>query len=322
MIGRKGEFDFAMEIIDRAYSKDKDLKNGFARLGWIKTEEQDWSGAFEIMNRDWEGKRLSPIWQLHFAQMIGRKGEFDFAMEIIDRAYSKDKDLKNGFARLGWIKTEEQDWSGAFEIMDRDWEGKRLSPIWQLHFAQMIGRKGEFELAIRMIEEAYTVDTDLKDGYAKLGWNKTESRDWNGVFDLISMDDDRNRLSSGWKANLAMAAVFVGKSNHAIDIIEDLYSRDELSTDGYAKIGWATYLSSGDEKRFKKFIDKDAFLDRLSVEWKKILASAIALNGDLTGACNLIESLYSLNANLKEGFAVIGWLLIEKGEKRRGAFSF
>jgi len=72
------------------------------------------------MNRDLKGNRLSPGWQVNLAQVYGRTGEMDRAIKLIEAAYSTDSNLKDGYARLGWIKATVRDWEGAFDLMNRD----------------------------------------------------------------------------------------------------------------------------------------------------------------------------------------------------------
>ena len=115
-----------------------------------------------------------------------------------------------------------------------------------------------------------------------------------------------------------MILVFNGEYDKAIKLIEDLYSDDKDAKDGYAKVGWACYLSSGDEQSLRNLVEKDASLNRLSDNGKKIRAYAMSMHGELSSACDLIDSLYAENYHLKDGYAVLGWSQIQKGKIQRG----
>ena len=197
--------------------------------------------------------------------------------------------------------------------MNRDLEEDRISPGWQVHLAQMYGKKGDFERAVELIEQAYEQNTEIKDGFARLGWNYALTQDWVGASSLMCKDLEKKRLSSEWQIKLAMMYGCNGEFNNALHIIENLYSSCKLSTDGYARLGWACYMASGDNHRFQICIDKDGGLNRLSDQGRRTSAVALSVSGEHLAACKLMELLYSENENLKDGFAVLGWLRIEQG---------
>ena len=312
IFGRKGEFEKAEKLIDVIYQEDKKKKDCNARLGWIKSKAKDWSGALELMDKDREAGRLSPLWQINLAQVYAQTGDFITAMDLIERAYAINEVVKDGYARLGWIKTKTQDWSGACELMNRDLKSNRISPIWQVHLAQMVGRRGEWDRAIELIEQAYAANHDLRNGYARLGWIKADIQDWSGVFDLMAKDHKKGRLSAEWQKKMAMILVFKGDPIGAAKMIEDCYSNEIHAVDGYALLGWAHYMASGNEQQLQGFVQKDAELERLSVEGKKIEALAMGINGALTAAGILMDTLYSENSSLQDGFSILGWIHIER----------
>jgi tetratricopeptide (TPR) repeat protein len=316
--GRRGEWDQAIRSIEEAYSTNTNLKDGYARLGWIKCEEKDWLGVREIMVRDLTANRISPGWRVNLAQIYGRSGEWDIAFELIKDAYSADSELKDGYSRLGWIEAENQNWVNALEIMNLDREAKRLSTIWQVNLAQMVARSGKFDRAKEMITIAYAMNKDLKDGFARLGWIKVENQDWAGALELMERDSKIKRLSSAWQRNMAMAQVFNGDFAIAIKFVEEQYVLDNSAVDGYAYLGWAKYLLSGNEKELFLFIEKDIALDRLSTEGRKIKAWSMSMRGKKRQAVALMDSLYEKIPSLKNGFAVMGWEFIKRGKIEEG----
>ena len=154
--------------------------------------------------RDEKCGRLGVGWQVNLALLYGRRGEFERAVRLIESAYAIDKDRKDGFANLGWIKAEQKDWEDALELMLRDAECGRLSSSWQISLAELFGRRGEIEYAADLIEEVYSKDPDVKDGYVRLGWIKAEKKDWEGAFSLAVRDEKCGRLGVGWQVNLAL----------------------------------------------------------------------------------------------------------------------
>ena len=314
----QGKKEESIAFFNKAMKHLPDEEMGIYQSGLIHGEYGNYDDASDHYSKV---LKLNPfhidaILNLGFAH--GRKGDFEQAEKLIEDAYRKDTAKKDGFARLGWIKTEAKDWFGADEIMNRDYEENRLSPAWQVNLAQVFGRVGKWGHAIELIEQTYKVNQDLKDGYARLGWIKTETQDWKGALGLMVKDYGKNRLSQGWQKNLAMILVFNGEYDNAIKLVKDLYSNDKDAKDGHAIVGWACYLSSGDELKLRDLIEKDASLNRLAVFGNKLRAYAMSIHEELSPACALIESLYAENYNLKDGYAVIGWSQIQYGMEKEG----
>lgn len=318
VLGRKDDFERAGQLITEAYDKDPSRKDIFARLGWVKVKNKDWVGAFEIINKDWEAKRLSPEWQVNFAQVVGHKGEFGIAARIIDNAYTEDTSLKDGYARLGWIMSEREDWYGALDQMNRDLEVNRMTPYWNVNLAQVYGRCRKWDLAIKFIENAYSKNSNLKDGFARLGRIKVECNELKSAHELITTDHKRGRLSIRWKSYMAMIQVIFGDENGAISTVDEWYATDVNAVDGYARIGWANYLLTGKKEKLKDFLIKDRELKKYSTAGKKIGAWELSISGELALSKKHVNLLYNNNNYIYDIFAVMGWLLIEKGEYEEG----
>jgi tetratricopeptide (TPR) repeat protein len=318
VFGRKGNLEKAEKLITKAYEKDPKKKDGFARLGWTKVQKKDWIGAFEIMNKDWEAKRLSAEWQVNFAQIMGRNGEFVGAAKIIDQAYVINTNLKDGYARLGWIVSERKDWFGALELMNQDLKVNRITPGWKVNLAQIYGRCNIWDLANKLIESAYSENSNLKDGFARLARVRAECNDWINAHKLITTEYKRGRLSNRWKSYMAMIQVVMGDEIGAIATIDEWYANDKNAVDGYAKIGWSYYLLTGKKEKLIEYLNKDKELKKSSTSGQKIIAWALSFSGELALSIKITDLLYSKNNSIKDVFAVMGWLLIEKGEYEKG----
>lgn len=295
-------------------------ENEFAvfQMGLLQMQFGNHSDAEDHFSRVLELNQSHSEAMINLGIVYGHKEEFDKAENLIKKAYSSNQMQKDGFARLGLLKAQKKDWSGALEIMNKDWESGRISPGWNLVLAQMYGRMGEFEKAIEIINQGYKNNNTLIDGFARLGWIKAQNQDWNGADKLMAKDNEIGRLSPGWQKNLMMIKVFKGELDSAIKLVDDLYCRDHNVADGYAKLGWAYYLSSGNEKRLRLFIDRDIDLGRLSCDGQKINAWAMSIQGELTSAVMLMDSLYAEKPFFKNGCAVMGWERAEKGDMKDG----
>lgn len=314
----EGKVDDAKLLFHKALYNLPDDEMGLYCRGLIQTTTGDYDEAEKSFSRVIELNPLRFDAILNYAGVIGRKGDFGKAENIVAEAYRKDETHKNGYAWLGWIKTESHDWSGALEIMTRDYQENRVDPWWVVNIALMFGRVGNWDKAAKLIKDAYASANSLRDGFARLGWIKAENQDWTGAIDIMKRDIDEDRITPDWQIKFAMLLVFTGDNNGAGRLIHDLYSCSKKIKNGYANLGWAHYLLSRDKKNLKALVEKDAELDRLSANGKKINAIAMNIDGEVNEAVSLVESLYSHNPLVKDGYAMIGWELIENGDREAG----
>lgn len=314
----EGKKDEGIIFLEKALRVDPDNELANYQLGILHMECGNYDSAADYFSRI---LKLNPFFMdamVNLAIVFGRKGDFDKAEKLTIDFYCKDKMQKDGFARLGWLKAEAQDWPGAVALMNKDCESGRLSPPWQVHLAQAYGRTGDFVKAVELIDHAYKRSESIKDGYAMLGWIKAEVQDPYGALGLMSKDLEKKRISPEWLSNLAFIKVFTGEFGDAVKLIDDLYAKNEAITDGYAKIGWACYLLSEDNQSLHSLIEKDTRLNRLAVDGKRVKAIAMSLRGDIVPASVLMDSIYAENTIIKDGFAMMGWHRIEKGDLKTG----
>jgi tetratricopeptide (TPR) repeat protein len=318
ILGKKGDFNKAKQIINDLYLANQEQQDGYARLGWIKTETKNWQGALALMDKDRKLDRLSAFWKINFAIVYGWMDDFPKAVEVIENVYKLDHYIKDGFSKLGWIKVDAKDWSGALELMKRDLKEKRITPAWKFILAQLFGRSGEWDMASGLLEDAYSADTNLKDGYARLGWIKTEAQDWIGAYEFMAKDRDKGRISNDWKNIMLVMQVFLGDEIGAINTVHEWYSNDHKAVDGYGIIGWAHYLSTRNEEKLQSFLEKDSELNRCSAIGLRTSAWALSIHGNSVAAYRALDAIYSKNPAIRDGFAVMGWLRIEKAEFKEG----
>ena len=103
---------------------------------------KDWAQAAEWFRRDAELGRLSWRWQLRYAVVLLELGDEAAAVALVAQVYARHPDAGDAYARLGWVKARAKEWEGAYALMERDAVAQRLSPVWQVHFAQVVARLG------------------------------------------------------------------------------------------------------------------------------------------------------------------------------------
>jgi len=318
LYGRQGAFDHAVALIESAYTADMTLKDGFARLGWIQAEKKEWSAALQLAERDLATGRISPGWQVNIAQLYGRTGDPAQAETLITQAYNQKPQLKDGFARLGWINMENRDWVAALQWAERDLATGRVSPGWQVNIAQLYGRTGDPAQAETLITQAYNQNPQLKDGFARLGWINMENRDWVTAHEWLLKDQGLNRLSPDWKTYLAVVKGCLGCWPEAMALVAEAYSESATLRDGYSRLGWWGYLCGKGQEFFRDQHNKDKNNKPHSITHMLFQALYLTAIGAFDKALHPVEQAYRTDARLESWQTTVGWLQVRLGNSSLG----
>ena len=320
-LGRTAEAEAAIE---RAYGEDECLRDGGVALAQRYIAHREWAQAARWFDRDASAERLSPRWWIDYAEVLARLGEFDRAEWWVHRAYAQHGRWNNGFARLGGIKAEAQDWAGALEWVKRDEDWSRLSREWQVNLAELYARCGQFDQAIERIEALYdNKKLRTQDGFARLGWVKTATEDWQGAVDLMRKDLEHQRLSATWRTQLALAEAHCGQWDSAESLITEAYEYNAVLKDGYTRLGWTGYILGQGVEYLQRLADRDRAEGRSSTAGlQAALFNAIAAD-DTPQAIAAAEQLYArfpgTHAPATNAFALIGLrLFVHNGAYTQG----
>ena len=94
----------AIHKVERAYTDDTTLQDGFAVLGNVHRAAKNWPQAHELMRRDLELGRMSWGWQLRYAEVLLELGDEAAAVALVAQVYARHPDAGDAYARLGWVK--------------------------------------------------------------------------------------------------------------------------------------------------------------------------------------------------------------------------
>lgn len=255
---------------------------------------------------------------INLGLVCARKGDFLRAEKLINIAYAKDEKITDGFARIGSIKAETRDWSGALELMIKDNEIGRLSPDWQIQLALMYGRMDLFKTSVNLIENAYSYNKFVKDGFAQLGWIKADNRNWENAREKMQLDLVKGRMSPPWKVNFAIVEAYLGKWKEAMFLISDAYEEDSALHDGFSTLGYHGYLLGKGKKFFKEQIDKDEALGRLAIEITLHRVLYIVGTGSIQEALEIVEAIYHSDLKKMGWLTNMGWLCVRMGKVEIG----
>lgn len=163
-------------------------------------ESGDIKKAVTLAERDLKANRLSPAWKLNLATLYARLGEDDKARAMIQTAYQESTEIKDGYARVGWLRgMEHADWRTANEMFSRDYQAERISPHWKRYFALTKTAQNQWDQALALVEIAYRESPVIRDGYSQLGWCGYLQGRGTGVYqEQAAQDRELNRLSPSY----------------------------------------------------------------------------------------------------------------------------
>lgn len=146
----------------------------------------------------------------------GKKSQ---AIELIEQQYALNDTLCDGFTVIGSMRREIQDWQGAYAFMRRDFELGRMSWGWQLRYAEVLVEMGQDDAATELVARIYAQQPSATDGYARLGWAKTRTQDWQTAYTWMNKDHSAGRMSPVWEVHFSRLAF-----RHIEPICRKLYS--------------------------------------------------------------------------------------------------
>ena len=314
----QGRRDNAKRYFENALNQDPGNEIASYQMGLLFLEKENYIDAEGFFAKIISSNSSHVDSMFHLGILLGRKGKFDKAEILIGEAYDKNPTSRDGFARLGWIKAEYLDWSGALTLMNKDSKAGRLSPIGMVMLAQIHGRLGDFRTAMSLIEQAYSQNQAVKDGYAKLGWITMENNHWSDAWRLFDKDREQNRLSPFWKINFAIVELHLHRWRDADARVAKAYAEHPSLCDGFSKLGWDGYLLGRDEVYFHEYIHKDIDLGRQSRKGTLFRGLYLTVTGSLSEALQLIEPVYSEEYKERNWLTAIGWYCIRNDITDRG----
>ncbi|MBF0244658.1 MAG: hypothetical protein HQL31_05250 [Planctomycetes bacterium] len=337
--------------VDRVYAEDPGLKDINSRIGWVlywrkkeygkviewiekdlcRTDRRsplfnanktvtDQSSLFTVsvpgtMNYYSINCRLSPAWRLNYAQVLAELGEWKNAEALVGGVYQRDINVRDGYARLGWVSYQGGDARGALPWLRKDYEQERLSPGWQIKLALVYGNLGDFKTAEVLIEHAYKKDNGLTNGFVQLGWCWAIAplKNWAEAERLMLRDYETGRISFPWQSMLVNVWCVLGKVVDAQNLVEGVYAENPSAADMYAKLGWTYALSSKNYEFFLKMIEKDKLLKRHSESNVIYKIYYFACIGSIEKAWNLALDFCDKHPDKNYFFPTMGWLVFRSG---------
>lgn len=318
-IGHDREIGATVQLLkefQRGHPKTRGLGGYFAARLY---DEKRYTDARHFLQIDSASDRQTPADAYLLALVEAKLGCFADSIPLIESAYAKCPTLRDGFAKVGWIKAEKKDWQGAFELAVRDYAARRSTPAWQVNVAQLYGRRDDFVTAMDLIERAYAESPKMVSGFARLGAIRMEKRDWQGAYSLMDRDRKSGRLNPIWELRMAVAAAHLGYWEAASAHVDSGYAADEKLKDGYASLGWHAYLLGKGAQYFRQHLEKDRHLGRSSMLGRHYSLLYATLEDSVSDVSPQVEKVYAQDSSQRNWFCTIGWLSVKLGRVEQGS---
>jgi tetratricopeptide (TPR) repeat protein len=127
---------------------------------------------------------LNPFWLTRLAEAEAGCGNFDEATALVEDAYSKDPDLKDGFARIARFALDSKNWEMARTFLDRDHFAQRMSSPWVIRLVESEAILGNIPNAYRILMNTPTFCSSYAPEFSWVESINTE-QDWSIICFLV-----------------------------------------------------------------------------------------------------------------------------------------
>ena len=310
LLSRFGHIEESLNQVKIAYTQYRSLTDGYSRCAWAyHWKNKEYDKVIELCELDLKQGRLSPAWAMNLAHAHAANGDIDKSLKLIKEAYESDPTLKDGYSRCAWSHFwQKKEYEKIIELCEFDQQQGRLSPAWAMNLAHAHAANGDIDKSLKLVKEAYESDPTLKDGYSRCGWSHFwEKKEYEKIIELCEFDQQQGRLSSAWAMNLAHAHAANGDIDKSLKLVKEAYESDPTLKDGYSRCGWSHFWEKKEYEMTVKLIEIDKNNKRLSPSWMLNYAKAVAANGDIDKAFELLDDAYKANPSLKDGFIQLAY---------------
>lgn len=286
------KFDAVMQsLVEQRISARSATMDLYSRLGYyLLSKNRHLKRALAHFERDAVSRQQSWFFQLRHCECWAALGNLKQAHERVEQVYAQSPQAVNGFASIAWhLKDNQGLMPNPYDYARYDINHKRISPGYMLNVAVLAMSAGERDDAKNLVEQAYRLDSNLRDGYFRCAWpvfgpfnNMAELATW------LEKDHALQRLLPESQVQYAVALASLGRNKDAVRCIELAYSESSVLEDGYARCAWQGYWEKRDYPKLLEGMEKDLTLGRLSASWKVRLARVYANVRETEKAAHLL----------------------------------
>jgi hypothetical protein len=267
---------------------------------------------------------LKPFQQINYAIILAQLDDIRGAKTIVKEAYKQDNNLKNGYARIGWlVYCPKKQYQKAIELFELDNKAGSLSPDYLQNYALICALAGKLIKSKKLIKKSYIYSPLLLDGYAKIGWNFFHyNKNYHQALLLMEKDYNLSRISDEYLQKYSIILSTIGQEQKAFSIINNIYQKDKSAQNAYTLIANTVFWPSHYYYKALNAMSIDSKALRLSPTCQLTYAQKLAQLGELKSAKHIIHKLYSEDKKCNDGYSLIAWNYYAKREKLEQALVF
>ncbi len=241
-----------------------------------------------------------------FAPLSADRIFIDDCKQRVNNAYATDHELKDGYSRLAFLLWLNDDRAESFLLWEKDIELKRIGWWQYLRYADAVLERDGLAAAEPLYMHIHRNYPEAKNILASLGWSLRDV-DINKAVELALTDERDDRMTPGFKLNLAVLLAMQCKPDEVLRHVESAYADDVTLKDGYARVGWQYFWPKKEYDHTIRWLEMDKRLGRLSPAQFVNLARVYAARGDFEASVDLVKEVYAANPDLKDGYARTAW---------------
>ncbi len=180
-------------------------RDGHSRVAYYLLDEGNMNTAKEWFERDLELERISWYQRLRYAECLAGLGNRDEGLAVVDQVYAQYPEATNGRASIAWRLHRLGTDDNVLPLALEDVESDRLTPGYMLNIAELAYESDEPEVAFDLVERAYQSNSELANGFVRIGLLEWRKRNWQKGIEHGLRDLCRNRISEECSGSILSA---------------------------------------------------------------------------------------------------------------------
>ncbi|WP_265823249.1 FkbM family methyltransferase [Geovibrio ferrireducens] len=296
----KEYFDFAEAeaAADKINKTDSEYKNALSRLAYFLAHIRQYNDALRLFEKDSASGRQTWWGKLRHAECIALSGDAATASAIVLETYSENTAAVNGFGHMGWslLRAGKAERAEVIEIIKRDIELGRITNGFKLVAGRIIAPV-QADMAEKLINEAYSADSSLKDGFSMAAAEFLLMKNYAAALIWFEKDDACGRMSPEQRLKYAELLARKGRTADAEKNTETAYSADSSLRDGYSRL--FRFSSVFDTPRYAYLLAEDKRRGRSTGIYAEADAERLSENYGLLADIERAEKRFGMSVGLQ-----------------------
>lgn len=313
IIKNKETFDTLSDKISIAYKKDKDLKDGYSKLGLYALKQSNYQKAKQCFEKDFSIKKATWKMKKEYLGALFYSGTSNQYESWIKTIYDEHPEAQDAYATIALLKLKPcpfrnqivnrktpTDYHEIKEYFEKDKKLNKLSLKMMPDYIRTLALLGLFDDCHKIIDKIYNKETKAKDLFSNLAMTLPHRVNITKRLEYFEKDFRLGQMTDVMELQYMATLYKSGQKNYALRRIEKLYSNNSNLVGGYAQIALLVYLPELDIENALKFLEKDKNLNRLRKNQIPKLIYCHYLRNGLEKAKQIIENFYDTHPDLSD----------------------